>query len=189
MKAEVGGSTKRSTATCSAVTTTNSTGSRSRMRSQRRRVGGRLEEAGAAMAAVSRDERARRCSRLCREASAAALGNPRHRPHSVPMDTHTPSPESHDGDRRGRFLLPAAGIRGVYVRVTGAWRELLSHADYPPGARALLGESVAAASLFTSHVKVDGRLSIQLRANGPLRSLFAESTAGGTVRGIVRLEE
>ena len=105
------------------------------------------------------------------------------------MDTHTPSPESHDGDRRGRFLLPAAGIRGVYVRLTGAWRELLSHADYPPGARALLGESVAAASLFTSHVKVDGRLSIQLRANGPLRSLFAESTAGGTVRGIVRLED
>jgi len=105
------------------------------------------------------------------------------------MDTTTPSPESPADDRCGRFLLPHAGIRGVYVRLTGSWREQLSHADYPPGAQALLGESVAAASLFTSHVKVDGRLSIQLRAEGPLRSLFAECTAAGTVRGIVRLED
>src|SRR5690606_12533103 len=105
------------------------------------------------------------------------------------MDTNNPTHESAADDLRGRFLLPAAGVRGVYVRLSGSWRELLSHASYPAGATALLGESVAAATLFTGHVKVDGRLSIQLRAGGALRSLFAECTAAGTVRGIVRLED
>ncbi|WP_147208820.1 Hsp33 family molecular chaperone HslO, partial [Pseudoxanthomonas taiwanensis] len=105
------------------------------------------------------------------------------------MDTNSPSPVPAAGDLRGRFLLPAAGVRGVYVRLAGSWRELLSHAAYPSGATALLGEAVAAAALFTSHVKVDGRLSVQLRASGPLRSLFAECTAAGTVRGIARLED
>jgi Disulfide bond chaperones of the HSP33 family len=41
--------------------------------------------------------------------------------------------------------------------------------------------------LFTGHTKVDGRLSIQLRSQGSLRSLFAECTAAGTVRGIAQL--
>lgn len=105
------------------------------------------------------------------------------------MDTNSPSQDPAVDDLRGRFLLPGAGVRGVYVRLSGSWRELLSHASYPAGATALLGESVAAATLFTGHVKVDGRLSIQLRAGGALRSLFAECTAAGTVRGIVRLED
>ena len=34
-----------------------------------------------------------------------------------------------------RFLLPHAGVRGVHVRLHRSWLELLSHADYPPGAR------------------------------------------------------
>ncbi|KAF1690837.1 Hsp33 family molecular chaperone HslO [Pseudoxanthomonas taiwanensis] len=92
-------------------------------------------------------------------------------------------------DLRGRFLLPAAGVRGVYVRLRQAWSELLAHQHYPPGATSLLGEAVAAVTLFTGHTKVDGRLSAQLRASGPLRALFAECTAAGTVRGIARLEE
>ena len=96
---------------------------------------------------------------------------------------------SHDDDTCGRFLLPEAGVRGVYVRLHASWQELLSHADYPSGATALLGEALAAATLFTGHTKVEGRLSVQLRATGALRALFAECTAAGTVRGIVQLEE
>ena len=109
------------------------------------------------------------------------------------MDNENASPSpatAADGDDRcGRFLLPEAGVRGVYVRLRGSWRELLSHAHYPPGATALLGEALAAATLFTGHTKVEGRLSVQVRAGGPLRSLFAECTAAGTVRGIVQLDE
>lgn len=86
-----------------------------------------------------------------------------------------------------RFLLPAAGVRGVAVRLDDTWQTVAGRADYPPSTRELLGEASAAAVLFTGHTKVDGRLSIQLRSQGSLRGLFAECTASGTVRGIAQL--
>jgi molecular chaperone Hsp33 len=92
-------------------------------------------------------------------------------------------------DLQTRFLLPRAGVRGIHVRLEGAWREILSHAEYPAGVRQLLGEACTAAALFTGHVKVGGRLSVQLRASGPLRTLFAECTARHTLRGIARWDE
>ena len=88
-----------------------------------------------------------------------------------------------------RFLLPHAGVRGVHVRLQASWTTLLSHASYPPVARRLLGEACAAAALLTAHAKVEGRLSLQLRADAALRLLFAECTAAGSLRGIVQLDE
>lgn len=90
-------------------------------------------------------------------------------------------------DALTRFLLPAAGVRGVAVRLEETWRTVAGRTDYPSSARELLGEASAAAVLFTGHTKVDGRLSIQLRSQGSLRSLFAECTAAGTVRGIAQV--
>ncbi len=87
-----------------------------------------------------------------------------------------------------RFLLPDAGVRGVHVQLSASWREILSHGDYPASAAQLLGEACVASALFTGHTKVDGRLSIQLRSNSALRTLFAECTAAGTLRGIVQVE-
>lgn len=92
-------------------------------------------------------------------------------------------------DTQLRFLLPAAGVRGVAVRLDEAWRSIAERADYPAVAAELLGEATAAAALFTGHVKVDGRLSVQLRSAGAISTLFAECTATGTLRGIVRLNE
>ncbi|MBV6811204.1 Hsp33 family molecular chaperone HslO [Xanthomonas campestris pv. pennamericanum] len=94
-----------------------------------------------------------------------------------------------DHDQLSRFLLPAAGVRGIHVRLTKAWHDIQGAAAYPPAARQLLGEAAVAAALFTGHTKVDGRLSVQLRGNDTLRTLFAECTAAGTLRGIVQLAE
>ena len=92
-------------------------------------------------------------------------------------------------DSQTRFLLPKAGVRGVCVHLEGTWRDILAHADYPEAARNLLGQSCAAAALFTGHAKVNGRLSLQLRSPRALRTLFAECTAQGTLRGIARVAE
>ena len=92
-------------------------------------------------------------------------------------------------DHQTRFLLPLAGVRGVCVQLEDTWRDILSHAEYPAAALGLLGQACAAAALFTGHAKVNGRLSLQLRSRGALRTLFAECTAQGTVRGIAQLEE
>ena len=87
-----------------------------------------------------------------------------------------------------RFLLPAAGVRGVAVRLDETWQAMASRAEYPQAIAELLGEAAAAAALFTGHAKVDGRLSVQLRAQGALRTLFAECTAAGTLRGIAQFD-
>lgn len=100
--------------------------------------------------------------------------------------TETPA----DGrDHLARFLIRDAGVRGVHVRLDDAWRQIRGREDYPVGAMALLGQACAAAALFTGHAKVDGRLSVQLRSPGAIRTLFAECTAAGTLRGIVQLAE
>lgn len=102
------------------------------------------------------------------------------------MSRHAELP---DADRLTRFLLPNAGVRGVRVHLDQTWRQIRGRSDYPPAVAELLGEASAAAALFTGHAKVDGRLSIQLRGEGALRTLFAECTAAGTLRGIARTSE
>ncbi|MDE2406575.1 MAG: Hsp33 family molecular chaperone HslO [Xanthomonadaceae bacterium] len=98
-------------------------------------------------------------------------------------------PTAHPRDTQLRFLLPAAGVRGVAVQLASSWQTIAGRSHYPDAAATLLGEACAAAALFTGHAKVDGRLSVQLRSNGPISTLFAECTAAGTLRGIVRLRE
>ncbi len=102
---------------------------------------------------------------------------------------------SHDQDSLTRFLLPHAGVRGVRVHLDATWQHIMQRAgsnlDDPLQSTVarLLGEASAAAALFTGHAKVDGRLSIQLRGDGPLRTLFAECTAAGTLRAIAQIDE
>lgn len=88
-----------------------------------------------------------------------------------------------------RFLLQGAGVRGVRVHLDETWRHIRQRANYSDSVAELLGKAVAAAALFTGHAKVDGRLSVQLRSDGPLRSLFAECTAAGTLRGIAQIDD
>ena len=110
--------------------------------------------------------------------------------------TAAPTPAAADSDQLTRFLIDGAGVRGVLVHLDDTWRQISSraagsgqHPSPPAAALELLGEAAAAAALFTGHAKVDGRLSIQLRGDGALRTLFAECTAAGTLRGIVQIAE
>lgn len=93
----------------------------------------------------------------------------------------------HAPDHLTRFLLADAGVRGVHVALRDTWAQVLARNPHPAAIRELLGEALAASALFTGHAKVDGRLSVQLGGQDALRMLFAECTAGGTLRGIARL--
>lgn len=111
-------------------------------------------------------------------------------PRSFDDMTPTPTPETApDSDLLTRFLLERAGVRGVRVHLRDTWRQIRERDGYPPAAVELLGETAAAAALFTGHAKIEGRLSVQLRGTGALRTLFAECTAAGTLRGIAQLAE
>ena len=101
----------------------------------------------------------------------------------------SPQPASPDHDSLTRFILQRAGVRGVRVHLDASWQQMRSRAEYPVAVSELLGEAAAAAALFTGHAKVDGRLSVQLRGEGALRTLFAECTAAGTLRAIAQVED
>ena len=96
---------------------------------------------------------------------------------------------THDDDSLIRFLLPGAGVRGVLVHLDDTWRQIRERAEHAEGVTRLLGQTAVAAGLFTGHAKVDGRLSIQMRGPGALRTVFAECTAAGTLRGIAQEAE
>jgi molecular chaperone Hsp33 len=83
-----------------------------------------------------------------------------------------------------RFLLQRSGVRGVLLQLHDAWQAVIARGDYPPALQRLLGEATAAAALLTGHVKVDGRLAIQLRGDGNLKTLFADCDSQGRVRAI-----
>lgn len=96
---------------------------------------------------------------------------------------------SDSSDLLHRFLLPDAHVRGAHVRLDATWKQVLSHARYPGAVETLLGEALVASALLGAHTKVEGRLSLQARSDGGLRTLFAECTAAGTLRGIARLAD
>ncbi len=102
------------------------------------------------------------------------------------MSDHDPRP---DDDTLSLFLLERSGIRGVLVHLDQTWQAIQARAPYPAAVAERLGETCAAAALFTGHAKLDGRLSVQLRGTGALRTLFAECTAEGTLRGIAHFSE
>ena len=94
-----------------------------------------------------------------------------------------------DHDILSLFLLEDAGVRGALVRLGPAWQAIRDRAPYPAAVAERLGETCAAAALFTGHAKLDGRLSVQLRGTGALRTVFAECTSEGTLRGIAHFAE
>jgi molecular chaperone Hsp33 len=88
-------------------------------------------------------------------------------------------------------MIDRAGVRGVHVHLQHTWQQIRERmaetTAQAPASLELLGEATAAAALFTGHAKIDGRLSVQLRSEGALRTLFVECTSAGTLRGIIQI--
>ncbi|MGM0535051.1 MAG: Hsp33 family molecular chaperone HslO [Pseudomonadota bacterium] len=92
-------------------------------------------------------------------------------------------------DQIQRFLFERTNVRGEIVSLERAYGEVLERHDYPPAVNHLLGELLAAVALLTDTVKLDGTLSLEVRGQGALTLLMAESNPGGELRAIARLAE
>jgi molecular chaperone Hsp33 len=92
-------------------------------------------------------------------------------------------------DQIQRFLFDKTNVRGEIVTLERAYGEVLERHDYPPAVNRLLGELLAAVALLTDTVKLDGTLIIEVRGQGALALLMAESNPGGELRAIARLAE
>ncbi|WP_043527441.1 Hsp33 family molecular chaperone HslO [Litchfieldella xinjiangensis] len=92
-------------------------------------------------------------------------------------------------DQIQRFLFDETNVRGEVVGLEQAYRDVLDKHAYPAPVNALLGELLAAVALLTETVKLDGTLSVEVRGDGALSLLMAESNPGGELRAIARLSE
>lgn len=78
-----------------------------------------------------------------------------------------------------KFLFEGLPVRGLLVRLTGDWREVLQRRktaqdEFPQPVRALLGEMAAAGVLMQSNIKFNGSLIIQIFGDGPVKLAVAE---------------
>ena len=80
-----------------------------------------------------------------------------------------------------KFLFDGLPVRGMVVRLTDAWTEILrrrasskSAGAYPLPVQNMLGEMVAAATLMQSNIKFNGSLILQIFGDGPVKLAVAE---------------
>jgi molecular chaperone Hsp33 len=95
-------------------------------------------------------------------------------------------PRSRDEVRR--FIVENRPVRGHWVRLEEAWRELRAHRDYPQPVRELLGQAVAASVLLAATLKFRGQLTLQLQGNGAVSLLVAQCTHDYRLRAVARFD-
>lgn len=94
-----------------------------------------------------------------------------------------------DGDFVQRFLFEDLDISGVIVKLSTSWQQMQARRDYAQHIRALLGELAAVTVLIGSNLKQPGRVSVQLRGDGPLSLLLVECTQALRLRGMARADD
>src|SRR4030081_2926048 len=95
----------------------------------------------------------------------------------------------HAGDEVRRFIGENRQVRGRWVRLDAAWRELCAHSDYPQPVRELLGQAVAASVLLAATLKFRGTLTLQLQGDGAISLLVAQCTHDFRLRAVAQFDE
>lgn len=73
-----------------------------------------------------------------------------------------------------RFLFDDLDIRGAVVHLGSVWKQLLANRNYPAQVVELLGQMSITILLLADNLKQPGRLTIQLRGEGPVTLLVID---------------
>jgi molecular chaperone Hsp33 len=98
------------------------------------------------------------------------------------------TPVTVTADQVRRFIFENQPVRGHWVHLEGAWRELRAHASYPPAVTELLGQAVVASVLLAATLKFRGTLTFQLEGDGAVSLLVAQCTHDFRVRAVARCD-
>ncbi len=72
------------------------------------------------------------------------------------------------------FLFEDLDIRGRFVRLDTQWHDWINNRHYTPAATQLLGQCVAFLALVGADVKTLGKLTLQLRGTGKVKTLVVQ---------------
>ena len=92
-------------------------------------------------------------------------------------------------DLRQRFYIEDSPVRGEVVHLEEALQTILAQRNYAPAVQILLGEMLSATALLASTLKIKGRISLQIQAQGTLKWAMAECNHLGEIRGLADYEE
>jgi molecular chaperone Hsp33 len=87
------------------------------------------------------------------------------------------------------FQLERSQLRGRLVRLGEAVDTVLKTHAYPRPVSDVLGELLALAGGLAGGLKFDGRFSLQIRGDGPVRLMVADVTNDGQMRGYASFDE
>jgi molecular chaperone Hsp33 len=95
-----------------------------------------------------------------------------------------------------KFLFDGLPVRGMVVRLTDAWVEILrrrasnsTSGAYAPPVAQMLGEMTAAAALMQSNIKFDGSLVLQIFGDGPVKVAVVEVQPDLSLRATATVTE
>jgi len=81
------------------------------------------------------------------------------------------------------FQVEPHGLRGGFVRLGAAVETILAAHNYPEPVARLLAEILALAPCLAGALKYKGVFTLQVKGNGPLKTLMADVTSEGGLRG------
>jgi len=93
-----------------------------------------------------------------------------------------------------KFLFEGLPVRGIIVRLTDAWTEILRRraasatGAYPAPVQTLLGEMTAAGALMQSSIKFNGALILQVFGDGPVKLAVAEVQSDLSLRATATVQ-
>ncbi|WP_111895796.1 Hsp33 family molecular chaperone HslO [Acinetobacter sp. MB5] len=90
---------------------------------------------------------------------------------------------------RQRFYIENCPVRGEVVHLEEALHTILQKRDYPQAVQILLGEMLSATALLASTLKIKGRISLQIQAQGTFKWAMAECNHLGEVRALADFEQ
>ena len=93
-----------------------------------------------------------------------------------------------NSDNLFRFLFQNRNVRGELVQLADSLDQMLLHHNYPLPVKQLLAELVAATSLLTATLKLDGDIAVQIQGDGPVRFAAVNGTDQQQFRGVVRMQ-
>lgn len=93
-----------------------------------------------------------------------------------------------ESDGVNRFMIESSDVRGHIVHLDKTWLIARGRMDYPEVIQQMLGEAFAASVLLAATIKYTGKLTLQVRGDGPVHLLVVQVTNEGAVRGLARWE-
>jgi len=87
-----------------------------------------------------------------------------------------------------RFLFEHLDIRGAVVRLGDCWRQMQADRGYAAPVAQVLGEMAAVTALIAAQLKQAGRLTFQLRSDGPINLLVIDCNEALQMRGMARAD-